>query len=408
VAGNVNAWATENRPALVNVLASASDPDGDPLSVTSAGPGQHGSVTVNADDTLTYVPNAGFTGADSFAYTVSDGRGGTASATVSMIVAAPVASTWPAHFFAPYVDVTLYPTYDLVAAAKGEGIKFFTLAFVVADASNQPSWGGYPSYEVNGGDFDTQLKAQVAGVRALGGDVMVSFGGENGQELAQAITDVSTLTNAYRTVINAYNLTHIDFDVEGAAVADHASIDRRSQAIAALQQQAAAAGQQLQVWFTLPVLPTGLTADGLYVLRSALKYGVNVGGVNVMAMDFGDGAAPNPRGQMGTYAIESATSTLDQLKALYGSARTAAQLWQMIGVTPMIGVNDQSDEVFDQAAARQLLAFSRQQGVGRLSFWSLNRDRQAAGGALGYATSDSSSILQKPLEFSLILEALTS
>ncbi len=114
----------------------------------------------------------------------------------------------------------------------------------------------------------------------LGGDVMASFGGEAGQELAQVITSVPQLTAAYQTVVTDYNLTHIDFDIEGAAEADHASIDRRSQALAALEQTAAAAGHPLQIWFTLPVLPTGLTADGLYVLQSALKYGVQIGGVN--------------------------------------------------------------------------------------------------------------------------------
>ena len=77
------------------------------------------------------------------------------------------------------------------------------------------------------------------------------------------------LENAYQTVITAYNLTHIDFDIEGGAEADHASIDRRSQALAALQTVAAAAGRTLDVSFTLPVLPTGLTSDGLDVLRSS-------------------------------------------------------------------------------------------------------------------------------------------
>jgi hypothetical protein len=58
---------------------------------------------------------------------------------------------------------------------------------------------------------------------------MVSFGGANGQELAQAITNVPALATAYQAVIDAYNHSAIDFDIEGAAVSDHASIDRRSQ-----------------------------------------------------------------------------------------------------------------------------------------------------------------------------------
>ena len=166
-----------------------------------------------------------------------------------------------------------------------------------------------------------------------------------------AITNVNALQAAYQSVIDAYGLTRIDFDIEGAAVADRASIDRRSEALAALQQNAAAAGKPLQVWFTLPVLPTGLTSDGLYVLQSALAHGVTITGVNVMAMDYGDSAAPSPGGRMGDYAIEAATSTFGQVKALYGGAKTDAQLWAMIGVTPMIGLNDVTTEVFDQAAA---------------------------------------------------------
>ncbi len=57
-------------------------------------------------------------------------------------------------------------------------------------------------------------------------------------------------------------------------------------------------------------------------------------------------------------------------------------LWQMVGITPMIGLNDITTEVFDQQEAREVLAFAEQQGIGRLSFWSLNRDHQNANGVL--------------------------
>jgi len=76
------------------------------------------------------------------------------------------------------------------------------------------------------------------------------------------------VTAAYQSAVSAYSLTQIDFDIEGSAVADHVSIDRRSQAIAALQRTAAAAGKTLGVTLTLPILPSGLTADGLYVVQS--------------------------------------------------------------------------------------------------------------------------------------------
>ena len=50
----------------------------------------------------------------------------------------------------------------------------------------------------------------------------------------------------------------------------------------------------LQVSFTLPVLPSGLTPDGVALLNGAAQAGVQVAAVNVMAMDYGDGPAPRP------------------------------------------------------------------------------------------------------------------
>ncbi|HEY2882237.1 MAG TPA: cellulose binding domain-containing protein [Pirellulales bacterium] len=322
----------------------------------------------------------------------------------------PIASSavaWPTHYYAPYVDSTLWPLYDFVSTAKTSGLKFFTLAFITADPANKPAWGGFAAYDVGTTDFDVQMKTNITALRAIGGDVMVSFGGAANQELALVITNVSDLTAAYQSVVTNYGLTHIDFDIEGAAVADRASIDRRSQAIAALQQAATAAGHKLDVWFTLPVLPTGLTADGLYVIQSALKYGVNIAGINIMTMDYGDGPAPNPAGHMGDYAIQAATSLFGQLKTAYAGTQTDAQLWAKVGLTPMIGMNDLTDEVFTQADAQKMLAFAQQHGIDRISIWSLNRDYQNSAGTLNHVDNFSSSLLQSPLEFSLMLNQLT-
>lgn len=67
-----------------------------------------------------------------------------------------------------------------------------------------------------------------------------------------------------------------------------------------------------------------------------------------------------------------------------------------------IGLNDISTEVFDQQEAHEVLAFAKQKGIGRISFWSLNRDQQNASGKLNYVDLKSSSLLQQPFEFSTI------
>ena len=67
------------------MLTNDGDPNLDPLSVQSVTQGANGTVTNNGTD-VTYSPNAAFTGSDTFSYTVTDGNGGTDSATVSVIV----------------------------------------------------------------------------------------------------------------------------------------------------------------------------------------------------------------------------------------------------------------------------------------------------------------------------------
>ncbi len=71
----------------INVRANDSDPDGDPISVVSAS-ATNGTVTINPDGTLRYVPNSNFNGTDTITYTISDGQGGTSTATVAITITA--------------------------------------------------------------------------------------------------------------------------------------------------------------------------------------------------------------------------------------------------------------------------------------------------------------------------------
>ncbi|MFC9732943.1 cellulose binding domain-containing protein [Streptomyces roseolus] len=285
--------------------------------------------------------------------------------------------------FAPYVDTSLHPAYDLLATADTTGVKEFNLAFITSGGSCAPLWGGVTEL---GSD---KVAAQIGALRAKGGDVRVSFGGAAGHELALNCATAADLAKAYGKVVDAYGLTKVDFDVEGAALPDTAANTRRSQAIAALQRT----HPGLNVSFTLPVMPEGLTQPGVSLLADAKRNGVRVDAVNIMAMDYG----PAYSADMGTYAIQAATATQAQLKGVLGLSDAAA--WKTVAITPMIGVNDVVSEVFRVDDAAQLVDFARSKGIGWLSMWSSTRDKQCAAGAVNHADATCSSILQQPLAF---------
>jgi RHS repeat-associated protein len=83
-----SASTTKDTPASIAVLTNDTDPDHDPLTVTGITQGSNGTVTFTAQ-TVTYTPSAGFLGTDTFTYTISDGKGENATATVSIEVLCP-------------------------------------------------------------------------------------------------------------------------------------------------------------------------------------------------------------------------------------------------------------------------------------------------------------------------------
>ncbi|WP_354640746.1 cellulose binding domain-containing protein [Kitasatospora camelliae] len=301
--------------------------------------------------------------------------------------------------FAPYVDTSLFPPFDLVGTAKATGVKNFTLAFLVSGGGCTPKWGGVTDL---GSDA---VAGQINALRALGGDVRVSFGGANGSELALTCTSAGDLAAAYQKAVDAFGLTKVDFDVEGGALGDTAANTRRAQAIAQLQKTAAAKGRPLDVSYTLPALPSGLTQDGVNLVANAKSNGVDIGAVNIMAMDYGDGAAPNPQGQMGKFAIAAATATQAQVKSVLGLGDAAA--WAKVAVTPMIGVNDVASEVFTVADATQLAEFAKTKHLAWLAMWSGTRDKACPGGPKQFADASCSSIDQQPLAFTRAFGAFT-
>ncbi|WP_405831560.1 cellulose binding domain-containing protein [Streptomyces sp. NBC_01176] len=291
--------------------------------------------------------------------------------------------------FAPYVDTSLYPAFDLVGSATATGVKDYNLAFITDGGGCTPKWGGVSDLASDA------VAAQIGALRAKGGDVRVSFGGASGSELATTCSSADALATAYGKAVDAYKLTKVDFDVEGGALPNTTANTNRAKAIAKLQQQ----HPGLDVSYTLPVMPEGLTQDGVNLLTDARSNGVKISAVNIMAMDYG----PAYSGDMGAYAEQAATATQAQVKSVLGLSDSAA--WKTVAVTPMIGVNDVASEIFKVDDAAQLVAFAKSKGLGWLSMWSASRDKQCPGGAKNSADATCSSVVQDAGAFSKALGA---
>jgi chitinase len=277
--------------------------------------------------------------------------------------AAAAGPAFPAHYAAPYLQISDSDAGDMAADLNATGTKFFTLAFLTPQSGCTPVW------EANGTGVGS-FKSQISALQAAGGNVIPSFGGAEGGELAQTCTNTANLTAAYANVVNTYGTPRLDFDIEGGVLNDTASNQRRNSALAALQQQNPA----VQVDYTLAVDPTGLPSKELDLLRDAKSKGVKVSVVNLMVMDFYDGQPV-----LGD-ALSAARASASQLASLYGISTSAA--YAMMGLTPIAGRNDDGAQ-FSQSDAQQLETFAASNGVAELSFWEVqDYDR-----ATGYAYS---------------------
>ncbi|MFI1835055.1 chitinase [Streptomyces olivaceoviridis] len=292
--------------------------------------------------------------------------------TASGTAAAPATST----VYAPYVSAT-----EAAATDSAGSPATYNLAFVISGGSGcTPKWNG--TEEIT----DSAARSRISALRKTGAGVRVSFGGASGKELAAACDSVSELAAAYGEALDAAGSSEADFDIEGDELTNSASVALRSRAIARLQEER----PDLKVSFTLPVMPSGLDADGLALLESANTYDVQVSTVNLMTMNYGE----SYDGDMGDYAVASATAAHAQLKKVFGLSD--ANAWRGMALTSMIGVNDVAGETFTLSDAAQVRTFAERKGVAWVSMWSAFRDRACEDGQSGQddAATDCSGVRQ--------------
>ena len=293
-------------------------------------------------------------------------------------------SIFPSKYFAPYQDVTIGASLQSIMRSTGQ--KFYTLASITGNGCNA-EWAGTIPLDQTKTSLP-HLDSDIQAIRSQGGDVIISFGGAAGQELAQTCSSVGSLQAQYQAVVDRYHPTRLDFDIEGGQEGDKTTFDRRNWALAALQQ----VNPGLSIDFTLPTETTGLLDDSLSLLNNAVAHGVNFSIVNIMTMDYG-----SPDDQMGQEAINAANGLFSQLQHIFPS-KSRKQIWSMIGITPLIGQNDTRGEIFTLHNASQVLSFAQSNNIGELSFWEVSRDNGNCPG-LTTASDTCNSLPQGPHDF---------
>jgi chitinase len=269
------------------------------------------------------------------------------------------------HLAAPYLQIDPSDIGDMTADMSASGVRDYTLAFLTPKSGCTPMWE-------DGNAAVGAFSSAVSSFQAKGGNVIVSFGGASGGDLAKTCKSVSSLEAAYAHVLSDYvGVRRLDFDIEGSVLTSVKANNRRNSALALLQKDV----PSTQVDFTLPVDPDGLPPNEISLIKDAKAAGVSLNCVNVMTMDFGNGQ------HVLADAKSAAIGTERQLAAIYPKL-SPARVWDMIGLTPIAGKND-DDEDFTQSDATALESFAAAKGVQLLAFWEVD----AYDKPLGYAYS---------------------
>ena len=152
----------------VDVLSTASDVDvGDVLSVASVTDGANGTVSINADGTVSYTPNAGAydslaageTATDTFTYTISDGAGGTVTGTATVnVTGTNDAPTLTGSAAADILEDDASVTLDVLSTATDVDASDVLSVASVTDGANGTvaiNADGTVSYTPNEGAYDS-------------------------------------------------------------------------------------------------------------------------------------------------------------------------------------------------------------------------------------------------------------
>lgn len=305
----------------------------------------------------------------------------TASLGVTALTASAAHAAPPNTAAAPYLYLGWGHAPDPTTVMSKTGIETFTLAFVLSDGTCNPTWDG--SRPLAGG-VDAQT---IKKIRAAGGDVIPSIGGWGGTKLAEMCTTPEDLAGAYGKLVDAYDLTTIDIDIENTVFQNDASQDRVLRAVTIFKQN----HPDVRVIMTMGTGGDGPNARGRRLISraAALKSPVDVW--TIMPFDFGG------TGDMGDLTVQASEGLHAVLLDAFG--KSDDETYRMQGISSMNGTTDSAGEgPITVQDFQQMRSYATEHHLARLSFWSVNRDRPCTAGE-STTTSWCSGIDQQPWDF---------
>lgn len=270
------------------------------------------------------------------------------SAVTPSASASPVASekTIGPSGYVAFVDTARYPGADLPAAARRDGVRWYTLGHLVAGGDGcAAKWNGSLDLGAN------PVANRIGGLRAEGADAGPVFGGPSGRELADACVELDRLTTAYRRVVSAFGSRFAEFDIRDSS--GDSAVLRRARALRTLQAE-----RPLSVSFTLPLGPAGLAPRDVALLRATREAGARVSVVNLLT-SIEPRQAPEGRMRRVAAAVRLAQGQIARAHALTDPAAA----WRQIAVTCVLV----SPDDLGATDARKLSAFAGRHGLAWLS-----------------------------------------
>ncbi|MEV0353591.1 carbohydrate-binding protein [Nonomuraea sp. NPDC050680] len=261
------------------------------------------------------------------------------------------------------------------------GVKSFTMAFILSSGGCNAAWDG--SRPLTGG-ADAQA---ISAIKSAGGSVQVSFGGWSGNKLGPNCSSPSAFAGAVQTVINAVGPAAVDFDIENTDEFESEAVqDRILNGLKIVKQN----NPNVKVVVTFGTSTTGPTYWGTRLINRSKELAVPIDNYTIMPFDFGGGS------NMYQSTVNASEGLKNTLKTAFGWSD--AQAYAHMGISGMNGLSDQQ-ELTSTATWTQIRDYARNNGLTRLAYWAVNRDRPCPGGGV---VSNCSGIAQSNWDFTRI------